>query len=77
MFISYSCERNGFNALNKPLDRPDDNREKKHDDGNLIDPVHHSQVEICRFIRIRLSEHIQKVISHLTQLEEFFDLVFL
>lgn len=35
--------------------------------------MHHPQVEIGRFVWIRLFENIQEIISNLTQLEEFFD----
>jgi hypothetical protein len=59
--------------LDKALDRPDDDGKKENNDGNLVDPVHHPQVEVCRFVGIRLFENIQKIVAHLTQLEEFFD----
>ena len=39
--------------------------------------MHHPQVEIGRLSWIRLTENIQEIIPHLTQFEEFFDLVFL
>lgn len=39
--------------------------------------MHHAKIEIGWLIRIRLFENIQEIVSHLTQLEEFSDLVFL
>jgi hypothetical protein len=58
------------------LQGPNDERKQKHRNGNLVDPMHHPQVEIGFGIRIWFLKHPNKVIAHFSQLEEFFDLVF-
>jgi hypothetical protein len=63
--------------LDKPLDRPHDQCKKENQDGNLIYPMHHAEIEVGRLVWVRLFENADEVISHLTQFEEFFDLVFL
>jgi hypothetical protein len=35
--------------------------------------MHHPQIDVGRFIWIWLSENVQEIVSHFTQLEEFFD----
>ncbi len=42
------------------------NTYQEHDDGNLIDSMHHSQIEVSWTARIFFSE---KVAKHLTQTE--------
>lgn len=72
----YDVYRFKSGELHQPLDRPHDQCKKENQDGNLVDPMHHAKVEIGRLSWIRLTKNIQEIIPHLTQLEEFFDLVF-
>jgi hypothetical protein len=63
--------------LHQSFDGPHDQSKQENQDGNLVDPVHHAEIEVGRFVWVRFFENADEVISHLTQFEEFFDLVFL
>jgi hypothetical protein len=52
--------------LDKALNYPENHCKKKYDDRDLIDPVHHSQIEIGFFIWIWLFENIKEVIADFT-----------
>ena len=62
--------------LHEPLNSPDNQGKQEYQNGNLVDAVHHAQIEIGGFVGIRLSENIEKIIPDFSQLEEFFDLIF-
>lgn len=60
----------------KSLDSPYDQSKEKNQDGDLIDPMHHSQVEVGRLVRVRLLKHPHEIIPNFTQLEEFLNFIF-
>lgn len=58
--------------LYKSLHNPKNDSQQKHDNGNLIDSVHHAKVVIRFLIWVRLLENTQKVVSKFTHIEESF-----
>jgi hypothetical protein len=51
------------------LENQEQHSEEKNHDRDLVDPVHHAQIDVRRTIRILLSKEIS---SHLAKTEEFF-----
>ena len=53
-------------AENNELDEHVDQAEKEHEDGNLIDSVHHSQIQICllSFKQVLRVQVIEQFLDH-------------
>ena len=57
------------------FDHPKDYGKQEDKNGNLIDAMHHAQVDVGGSIWIRLFENPQKIISYLPQLEKLLYLI--
>jgi hypothetical protein len=65
----------GWVLLNKPFDRPNNQCEEKNQNRDLIDSMHHPQIEIGRFIGVRFLEYPDEIIPHFAKFEEFLKFV--
>jgi hypothetical protein len=61
--------------LDKSFDHPKDQGKHEDKDGNLVDAMHHPQVDVGRGIWVRLFENPQKIISYFAQLEKLLYLI--
>jgi len=62
--------------LHQSFDNPKYYRKQEYQDGNLVDAVHHTQVEIAFLAGIRFLENPEEVISYCTQLKELLKSIF-
>jgi len=62
--------------LDKSFDHPKDQGKQEDKNGNLVDAMHHAQVDVARRIGVRLSEYTEKIIPYLTQLKKLLYLIF-
>jgi hypothetical protein len=64
------------NYLDEPFDGPNNQCKQENQNRDLVDAVHHTQIEIGWLVGIRFLKHPDKVIAHLAQLEKVFDFIF-
>jgi hypothetical protein len=57
------------------FDRPKNDSKEENQNGNLVDAVHHAQIDVGGSIWVRLFKNPQKIISYLAQLEKLLYLI--